>query len=1388
MKKVFRYLAVALLTLSANSAFSANNTALELVWNLPQATIPAGETSVDQLSGNWDATAPNWDDRTAVKSKPCQRFATSFEDRVYTVNMKTMAIAEVTAEGVKDLYLLPVPEDNSEFYGSAITVDEAGNFLIGMNFLRGNKPADNEVNPSCSSYSVYNPTTGEIKRVNIPDMPCFRLDCVGRIIGDLTKEAYFHLAPGNATDKYVRTVKATGDGTIASINLEVINTVSVTTGSNTSFAQPAYPTLEAAAAAGNKETAVKEFYYLGEKGYEKKYDGVSELSDLNTHIAEKVTSTLLGFASFHYGNDQYFVRNYSNFGVAVYNSVGEEIAHWSDGKYTANGGYGTIVCRPAGDGTFHIALVVTGNDKGGAAALFKFRPVGTKDLPYQIATADDLLKFKDAITFNNYYAELTADIDYAGKTFEPIATTNYVHLEGNNHVISNIVFNADQAALFKSFRGSIKNMGMEKVNATAQSWGVASTFIGYAHDATIENCYSTGKLVGYYAGGIAAGIGQLYGGDYHLTVKNCHSACEIEGAQKAHVGGIVGRCTEKGTLLIDNAYFNGSISGSINTSAGIFGGIVDGTEAIKISNVALFARSVPGLAIAPQHQAIDVANAYIWDCALVNGVHPTDGKTTDELRAIIAGWEGFGDKLNDGYPVFSWQAANGVAEIDVQDGCEKHPYKLYTADDLKNWKSKLQAGMNYFTLEADIDMEGVAYSAPLVDNNFGSTFINLDGKNHVIKNLTPTGSYPSLCGVFQGEVRNLGLENINASGWGCGAIGGFAGHSDYDAKGVSKIENCYVTGKIGGQSYGGGLGGYCTGSLTISNCYVNVDVTGNEAAGLIAHNTGTVTVNNCYTNGIISGETAAGVINNISGGVTLNDVVAWNSGVIGSKTAAPVATGTVTSNNVLVFDKMTVNGEKVAEGTARRDLIATVTGWEAYQTTLHDAYPALAWQEANGLDNITIIGTEEDPYVIKSAADLLALADAVKTATFYANLDTDLDFADVNFAPISTSAIVYLDGQGHVIKNLYFSNPGNSDHQGLFATLTGEIKDLGLENVSFENHWGIAGAFVGSASNTTLTNCYATGKVIAAAAGGLIGAAGVNTVIDGCYADVEVSSHSNVAHNDGGLVGRIDGATSISNSYAKGAVKGTGNVAGIACLSTGSLTLDYVYAWNTSVDGPKTTTNPVCVGSATKNSVDYWNGMLVNGATTDAGVSAHHLQGEILHTGKFHATLHDGYPVNNWFDQPNGEGLEHAELYIAFSNANIGQLVEDGDFNANGKAVILTIKKHDHFTVKHKHVLAAAAPVSTLALSDDESYEEYSEPIKLTQPGKFSFITYDNGNEAIRTINLSGVTGIADIIADGDDANAPAVYYNLYGVEVKNPTTGVYLLRRGNKTEKVFVK
>jgi hypothetical protein len=174
------------------------------------------------------------------------------------------------------------------------------------------------------------------------------------------------------------------------------------------------------------------------------------------------------------------------------------------------------------------------------------------------------------------------------------------------------------------------------------------------------------------------------------------------------------------------------------------------------------------------------------------------------------------------------------------------------------------------------------------------------------------------------------------------------------------------------------------------------------------------------------------------------------------------------------------------------------------------------------------------------------------------------------FVPQETSFAGTLDGQHHIISNLYVNRPAE-DGVGLFGKVNGaEIKNVGLENVQVTGK-GSVGSLVGYADNLNVDRCYATGEVVSGGpyftgglvgrfwggaisksfsmvdvtgrdrVGGLIGHSFSLTVND-CYA-IENTITGN--YYTGGLIGHTFGTT-ITNSYAASDVIGNYYVGGLA--------------------------------------------------------------------------------------------------------------------------------------------------------------------------------------------------------------------------------------------------
>ncbi len=63
----------------------------------------------------------------------------------------------------------------------------------------------------------------------------------------------------------------------------------------------------------------------------------------------------------------------------------------------------------------------------------------------------------------------------------------------------------------------------------------------------------------------------------------------------------------------------------------------------------------------------------------------------------------------------------------------------------------------------------------------------------------------------------------------------------------------------------------------------------------------------------------------------------------------------------------------------------------------------------------------------------------------------------------------------------------------------------------------------------------------------------------------------------------------------------------------------------------------------------------------------------------------------------------------------------------------------------------------------------------------------EDGDNLSSYITIPEEAGVNDVVVS-DDSNAPAEYYNLQGVRVNNPANGLYIVKKGNKAYKIFVR
>ena len=116
--------------------------------------------------------------------------------------------------------------------------------------------------------------------------------------------------------------------------------------------------------------------------------------------------------------------------------------------------------------------------------------------------------------------------------------------------------------------------------------------------------------------------------------------------------------------------------------------------------------------------------------------------------------------------------------------------------------------------------------------------------------------------------------------------------------------------------------------------------------------------------------------------------------------------------------------------------------------------------------------------------------------------------------------------------------------------------------------------------------------------------------------------------------------------------------------------------------------------------------------------------------------------------------------YTASSEEGAEPAYRKGDFAGKAKAFVIS----DDFTF-------AAAP---------EAEAEFASA--GADKVAFSNITETGAAFTVYTDEQAGVDNITV------DSNAPAVYYNLQGMPVENPSNGIYIKRQGNKAQKLFIK
>ena len=201
------------------------------------------------------------------------------------------------------------------------------------------------------------------------------------------------------------------------------------------------------------------------------------------------------------------------------------------------------------------------------------------------------------------------------------------------------------------------------------------------------------------------------------------------------------------------------------------------------------------------------------------------------------------------------------------------------------------------------------------------------------------------------------------------------------------------------------------------------------------------------------------------------------------------------------------------------------------------------------------IGTESNPYKIKTGSQLV-LIKQYPDAHFVLCNNIDLD--NRQWPPVNLNGS--FDGGGYTIYNLKITRPEDDNNIGLFAVLTGSVKDLTINGVDIDagannNVGALAGYCTESyGGNNLVSNCtiiFNQGSKITAKdyVGGIIGKTAYWCNINNCKIESNIDENV-IIGNDyvGGIVGYVDAyndGLNFFDCHVKADIAGSNYVGGV---------------------------------------------------------------------------------------------------------------------------------------------------------------------------------------------------------------------------------------------------
>jgi len=696
---------------------------------------------------------------------------------------------------------------------------------------------------------------------------------------------------------------------------------------------------------------------------------------------------------------------------------------------------------------------------------------------------------------------------WASAGFVPVGTsaTKFTGIfDGQNHTIDGLTINrpaTDYVGLFGNASGAtLSNIGLSNVAITGNDW--VGALLGWGGYISVANVHVAGGSVtgtGMGTGGLVGTIDQVAAAS---SLSNSYAAVDVNGVTM--VGGLLGLAA---SVSISDSYATGNV-----TATGSYAGGLAGSSTANASISSSYATgNVSG--IGHVGGLVGLARCTVSDSYATGAV-----TGTDRVGGLVGANQPSGTITNS-YATGAVSGSSNVGGLLGQGG------GVVTASfwDTQTTGQATSVGGAGAVGKTTAEMKSLA------------TFAGWD--------IDDAGGTGKVWRIYDGYTTPLlrgFMTTLNAT-------------PDYDGSGaaLTNVAAYTISGAYDAGLVLGAAGTTLTLASTAADAYtatVKGLYSSQQGYDLVLHRT-------IATPGSASGD------------IALTNPISWTSGTLAINTAGTITdTAAINGTGAAIFD--------LQNGTWRQ-VNATLPGFNAFDFRLSGGTFIRA---------LSGDGTVGTPYQL---ADIYGIQGMGSSGMLGLNYTLGADVAPggtanwnagAGFTSVGNSGAAFtgsFDGLGHTITGLTINSPGwndgNNNFRGLFgyAGVGSTLRNVGLLNSSIAGA-NIIGTLAGHSAGT-ISNVYADGGSVTTSvhqAGGLVGRLGDGVAghgsISNSYANVSVTGTNYAccgggvsSSNIGGLVGMADTGSSISNSYATGAVHGGAYVGGLVGQNRANIDTSY---------------------------------------------------------------------------------------------------------------------------------------------------------------------------------------------------------------------------------------